>query len=495
MSPAVTRAVSDTAEPEVRDDPRTMPRRKVRSLPASELRFVLAAGDVVVGVMAVTVALAMWNITAGYPYGFAFISRHLGWFVAAPLWVVMLAASRQPQAAFSVGQTANRIVHAALALLFIYLAVYFYAPRQALPRLMVLHFIWQASILTFAWRLVYIWLSTATSLRGRSIIVGTGRSAQAILDVLEAHGARHREVAGLVTSDPADLRSVQAPPPIGDASALHAIVRREDAAEIIVALDRPPSTALVRALVECQEDGVDIVTMPAVYEQLLERIPVEYLEPDWMISSFADAVRAKEASRLAKRLTDVFAGAAGLLVLCIIGPAIGMAIWIDSGAPIFHSQDRVGLGGRLFRVFKFRTMLRSAEADGTARWAAPDDPRVTRRPVAETPAARRVAADAQRLPRRDELRRTAPRTPRVRRRSGAADSVLPDQAARAAGPDRLGAGVLSVRRFGPGRAGQARIRPLLHQAPLAFLRRADRVLDRGRGARAERKIVTSSTSW
>ncbi len=366
------------------ETPPTPPLDEVRAvtprkgLPPSELRLLLALGDTVVGVGAVLAALAMWSLTAGYPLQIAFLWMHAGWLAAALVWALALAPARQLRVAFSVRHTCNRIAHAALALLIVYLAIYFYAPRQALPRLMVLHFLWQASVLTLAWRLVYIWLFTETSFRRRTVIVGAGRAGQAILRVIENAGRRHPEVVGFVDGGSDGLRLAGGVSMLwGDVASLRDIVRREGAGEVIVAVDGAASGDLVHALVGCQEDGVDVVRMATVYEQLLERVPVEYLESDWAVTSFVDAVRSREASHIAKRALDVADATLGLVLLALVTPVITMAIWMDSGRTIFFTQARVGQGGRVFRVVKFRTMMRGAEADGP-RWAAPNDPRATR---------------------------------------------------------------------------------------------------------------------
>jgi lipopolysaccharide/colanic/teichoic acid biosynthesis glycosyltransferase len=57
-----------------------------------------------------------------------------------------------------------------------------------------------------------------------------------------------------------------------------------------------------------------------------------------------------------------------------------LAIWFEDGLkkPIFFSQERVGLGGKAFRVLKFRSMSVDAEGDGKARWATVNDSRITR---------------------------------------------------------------------------------------------------------------------
>jgi lipopolysaccharide/colanic/teichoic acid biosynthesis glycosyltransferase len=55
-----------------------------------------------------------------------------------------------------------------------------------------------------------------------------------------------------------------------------------------------------------------------------------------------------------------------------------LLIALESGLPIFYRQERVGQGGRIFKVIKFRSMRTDAEHDGRPRWAASNDDRVTR---------------------------------------------------------------------------------------------------------------------
>jgi lipopolysaccharide/colanic/teichoic acid biosynthesis glycosyltransferase len=64
--------------------------------------------------------------------------------------------------------------------------------------------------------------------------------------------------------------------------------------------------------------------------------------------------------------------------LAVLLPLVALAIKLDSPGPVFYSQERTGYRGRVFRVWKFRSMVAAAEADGRARWAKPGDPRVTR---------------------------------------------------------------------------------------------------------------------
>jgi lipopolysaccharide/colanic/teichoic acid biosynthesis glycosyltransferase len=81
---------------------------------------------------------------------------------------------------------------------------------------------------------------------------------------------------------------------------------------------------------------------------------------------------------IAKRAFDIALSAAGLLVSLPVWALIGAAIKIEDGGPVFYTQDRVGKGGSLFRVLKFRSMVSHAEETAGALQASEHDPRITR---------------------------------------------------------------------------------------------------------------------
>jgi lipopolysaccharide/colanic/teichoic acid biosynthesis glycosyltransferase len=80
----------------------------------------------------------------------------------------------------------------------------------------------------------------------------------------------------------------------------------------------------------------------------------------------------------AKRALDILVGAGALLLSTPFWLAIGLAILLEDGWPILHPQRRVGKGGRIFTVYKFRSMIRDAEKHTGPVLAATDDPRITR---------------------------------------------------------------------------------------------------------------------
>lgn len=96
----------------------------------------------------------------------------------------------------------------------------------------------------------------------------------------------------------------------------------------------------------------------------------------WLI--YGDGFRQGLLRTLVKRCFDLVVGLLLLLVSFPFMIVTAILIVLEDGAPVFYAQERVGLGGRTFRVIKFRSMRRDAEKDGKPRWASSNDDRVTR---------------------------------------------------------------------------------------------------------------------
>jgi exopolysaccharide biosynthesis polyprenyl glycosylphosphotransferase len=358
-------------------DEMTAPRVIPRGLQPSEHRAVLAIGDALAAVAAVVVALWLWSIPAGWAFSVRLITERAWWFMAAALWLLAAAIPAEPSSiAFSMRRTLGVLARGAAMLLVGYAGWYFYAPRGGLPRLVVLYFLWEGLLLTLAWRLIFVSVFSRQRFRQRAIIVGSGPAAALALSTIRLHRARQADVIGFVpegldTDGSLDIPRI-------DADGLLDVAAARGASELVLALEQPPGETLLKTLLACQEAGAQVVRVQTLTEQLLRRVPVDLLEPDWLMTDLADAMRLREASWWAKRALDVAGALAGLAALAIVTPFVAIAIWLDSGSPIFYRQRRVGRGGVLFTVVKFRTMTRDAERPGEPRWADRNDPRTTR---------------------------------------------------------------------------------------------------------------------
>jgi lipopolysaccharide/colanic/teichoic acid biosynthesis glycosyltransferase len=111
---------------------------------------------------------------------------------------------------------------------------------------------------------------------------------------------------------------------------------------------------------------------------MTSRVPIHHLESDWIIRSFVDGLSVSGFYELFKRLMDILWGLIGLLILIFATPFLSLAIYFDSGFPIFYSQPRLGRGRSVFTIYKFRSMRQNTDSYGDVRRTMENDPRITR---------------------------------------------------------------------------------------------------------------------
>jgi lipopolysaccharide/colanic/teichoic acid biosynthesis glycosyltransferase len=130
--------------------------------------------------------------------------------------------------------------------------------------------------------------------------------------------------------------------------------------------------------VEAEEHGIEISTMPMVYEELLGRVPIFLLQSEWLLRSFVDQYHANGFYEVTKRVLDILGGLIGFIFFVALFPLIAISVLIEGGFPILIKQNRLGKQGHEYQILKFRTMRKDAESDGKARMATENDERVTK---------------------------------------------------------------------------------------------------------------------
>ena len=123
---------------------------------------------------------------------------------------------------------------------------------------------------------------------------------------------------------------------------------------------------------QCEVGGLPVLHGPLVSEQLTGRVSLR-----WLSSGHLTDLQPHPVYALFKRLLDITLVVLMTPVIFPIGLVVALAIKLDSTGPIFFIQDRVGQGGRLFPMVKFRSMRIDAEEDG-AQFAVTSDNRITR---------------------------------------------------------------------------------------------------------------------
>lgn len=365
-------------------DTRRIESASVWRLGVSERRVLLVIGDFLMAAIALGVALYFWASGLGSRSAAEVLQflqeRPPDWFYLLPfIWLLLLLETYDPHRASSWRQTRNSLLVAAALGMSIYLLYYFTASPGTLPRRGVASFAVTALALTTIWRLFYIRIFTAPQFTRRAVLVGAGSTGEALLRVINEIKPAPYQVLGLLDDDgDKQGKVIQGYEVLGGSNLLINMIAERGISDILVAISGHMSEETFKFLLEAQEQGAEIIRMPTAYEEMLGRVPINYLEADWLVRSFVDQARVNRFYQLTKRLFDLIGGLVGVAILILFLPVVAILILIDSGRPIIFSQTRAGKGGRPYRIIKFRTMRVDAEKDGGPQLAKEDDQRSTR---------------------------------------------------------------------------------------------------------------------
>ncbi|MEH6470810.1 MAG: TIGR03013 family XrtA/PEP-CTERM system glycosyltransferase [Halopseudomonas sp.] len=147
--------------------------------------------------------------------------------------------------------------------------------------------------------------------------------------------------------------------------------------EIVVAADQRRGALPMDELYRCRVAGIYITEISTFIEKECGKVPLNLLNPSWVI--YSRGYKTNDAVvRAFKRVFDVVICVAMLFATLPLMLITALLIMLEGGtkAPVFYSQVRVGLRGKPFHIYKFRSMRVNAEANG-AVWAKKDDDRVT----------------------------------------------------------------------------------------------------------------------
>jgi sugar transferase (PEP-CTERM system associated) len=152
--------------------------------------------------------------------------------------------------------------------------------------------------------------------------------------------------------------------------------------ELVVAVDErrrsDQSGFPLDDLLDCKLNGISVIDDLSFLERESGRLDIRSLSPGWLV--FSDGFSFSPLRDYLERGFDLMASTLLLLVTWPFMLLATIAIKLEEGAraPLIYSQERVGYGGRIIRVHKFRSMRIDAEKDGKAVWAQKNDSRVTR---------------------------------------------------------------------------------------------------------------------
>ena len=206
----------------------------------------------------------------------------------------------------------------------------------------------------------------------RLLIVGAKPWGAELLEAIAGASRCNFEVVGVI-DDESDVQQIAGVPLLGKIADLADAVRRERPDLVVIAVDRARPEVFAQ-LLDVAEENFSLIGLPEFYEQAFGRLPIRNLTPAWFMSVLH--LYQRPYSRVVKRTFDLSIATFALVVLAPLFPLIALLVRLSSG-PAIYRQTRLGEFGRLFTIYKFRTMRVDSEENGHV-WAVERDPRVTK---------------------------------------------------------------------------------------------------------------------
>lgn len=352
------------------------------SLGISERRLLLAVVDSLALNTALLLALRVRHAPAPPDVWLSPVINHPEWFLLLTLlWLVIASMfdGYHLKVASNPFSSAYAIIKALATTILAYWLIPYISPLPASRLAGLLLFLFAACLLV-PWRVFYASVFVQPVFRRWALIVGAGKAGIALVRTLQTEAASDCLACGFIDDDPAKQgASFEGVSVLGAGKDLLAIARREGMCDVILAITHVDAMGepLFRAVLDCHEQGIHVATMPDVYEEVSGRVAVEHIGRRLHLILPLYLSPTQRIYEALKRLLDLAGAVIGLAVFAVLLPGIIIAIKLDSRGPVFYAQERVGQGGRIFRILKLRSMIDGAEKNGQAVWATTHDARIT----------------------------------------------------------------------------------------------------------------------
>ena len=269
----------------------------------------------------------------------------------------------------SLGAAFSRLLQAAGAICVICGALYYAFPVAAFGYELVITWIVLAGLGLSVWRTAFFFVNRSRRLQDRAIFVGDSPLRGLLFQEIESRPELGLRLVGYLNSDSSDDQ-VGCLRRLGKEADLPTIVEREKVSRIIIGR----SVTEIGSVRKRSGHGAVLVQgADELYEAIFDKLPV--------LAAGLSPRREYRLSRsflLYKQVTSFILAVIGLVIALPIVIMVALAIRLDSPGPIIFRQKRVGKNGRIFVLYKFRSMRHGADRDGAAPPAQKHDSRFTR---------------------------------------------------------------------------------------------------------------------
>lgn len=269
------------------------------------------------------------------------------------------------------------ILTSSITVLF-YLLTPFYTPVLPNNRLQIFIFFIAIFIALFIWRMIYVRFFASNRFSKKVILICDKEQLKELIHALESADPHYR-ILGFVNSDSADnktnddikIKNI-------DINNLEVFAKKNSISEVVVASQKTDGITvnLYNQLIHLLENGYIVSEYTQVYENITQRIPVQYVSRDFYRYFPFSRSNQNHFYLSIVRFFEIVFSLIGLLIGVIILPIILIGNLFGNRGKLFYTQERVGKNGKIFNIVKYRTMVKNAEVEG-AVFATINDTRVT----------------------------------------------------------------------------------------------------------------------
>jgi exopolysaccharide biosynthesis polyprenyl glycosylphosphotransferase len=343
------------------------------SIPPFQQKAILVGGDIFLFLLSFMMAFALWTDKLAYYFNMA-LPKGIGSLIFLPsifFFFSMIGGVYSIDNMTSFRTLTKPVIKCFIATIIIYGFICLFSGHYSPLRWVLTYYLGVPVAFLVGWRYLLSAKSMNHFFKRRCVILSEKNEARKVVNLLNEHPL-YEVVAFFITNGKTRLVNFRQINDLGE------FVNKNSLHEIVVAKTADIRAKHRRLLSQCSERGVLITPFSLFYEKVQGRVPIDFT--DYQQLSFITHSRTEDRKlyTLFKRIFDVVGAMVGLLGLGLLLPIIALAIRIDSPGPLFYHQKRVGKDGRIFLLWKLRTMVLGAEGDGRAVWADEDDARVTR---------------------------------------------------------------------------------------------------------------------
>ncbi|HZI59518.1 MAG TPA: sugar transferase [Pyrinomonadaceae bacterium] len=198
-----------------------------------------------------------------------------------------------------------------------------------------------------------------------TLVVGRGHEASLFIREMRERPALGYRVIGVVDTqiaEPNQSDVYEGVPVVGTLQGLPDTIRDSGANEVIIADPQVNGDALFEVMMRCgRRRGVEFRIAPSLFNCLPRKTEIDQIGVLPMIRLFREPLSS--GARILKRSSDLIISSLSIALLSPLWLLIALLIKLDSRGPVFYTQERVGMDGRLFLLYKFRTMVANADSE------------------------------------------------------------------------------------------------------------------------------------